>query len=92
MEQALTKSPRHSITLQNRSQAIFTGVTDVDNFNENEINLAIEEGYVTLTGEDLHIHRLDLAQGEVVVDGTIDGVLYARPRNTLKSGWKKLLG
>ena len=67
----------HSVQLDNRERAIITGVEDVDNFNEHEINLVTAAGYLTLTGSDLHISRLSLDEGQLVVEGVISGISYS---------------
>ena len=67
----------HSLHLENRSRVVVTGVEDVDNFNEEEINFQTECGYVTLTGADLHINRFSMEEGQLVIEGTINGVAYS---------------
>ena len=68
-----------SIAVYDRGRAVMTGVCDVDNFNENEINMMTAQGYLTLRGSDLHIRRLDPERGEVEVEGTVLGMAYAEP-------------
>jgi len=74
---ALTRARMHSIQLDNRSRAALTGVEDVDSFNEAEVNLVTEAGFVTITGQQLHISHLSLEDGQLVVEGEISGIVYA---------------
>lgn len=67
----------HAIHIDNRERVTITGVEDVDNFNEEEVNFQAECGYVTLTGSDLHITRLSLDDGQLVIEGVINGVAYS---------------
>ena len=67
----------HAIHIDNREKVIITGVEDVDNFNEEEVNFQTESGYVTLTGVDLHITRLNLEEGQLIIEGSINGVAYS---------------
>ena len=67
----------HAIHIENRERIVVTGVEDVDNFNEEEVNFQTESGYVTLTGNDLHITRLNLEEGQLIIEGVINGVAYS---------------
>lgn len=66
----------HAIHIDNRERAAISGVEDVDSFNEEEVNFQTEGGYVTLTGRDLHITRLNLEDGQLIIEGSINGVAY----------------
>lgn len=74
-EQSRMKS--HGIRIESREKAFISGVDDVDNFNEGEINMVTAAGYLTLTGSDMHITRLNLDEGQVVVEGNVDGMKYS---------------
>jgi sporulation protein YabP len=66
----------HAIHIDNRERVMITGVEDVDSFNEEEVNFQTESGYVTLTGNDLHITRLNLDEGQLIIEGVINGIAY----------------
>ena len=70
----------HSLSLENRQRAYLTGVSEVLGFDENQVSLMTENGEVTLTGEGLHVTRLMLEEGQLAVEGKIDGVQYSAPR------------
>jgi len=74
---ALSRAKMHSVQLDNRTRAALTGVEDVDSFNESEVNLVTEAGFVTISGQDLHISHLSLEEGQLVVEGEISGIVYA---------------
>jgi len=76
-EKSISRSRLHSVQLENRTRAILTGVNDVDSFHEAEVNLMTEDGYMTITGQELHISRLSLEEGQLVVEGQITGIQYA---------------
>ncbi len=67
----------HSVAMDNREKVTITAVTDIDSFNENEIILNTDLGYITLVGEDLHITRLNLDDGHLFVEGHIQSLDYA---------------
>jgi len=62
---------------ENRKSGSFTGVTDVVNFDANEIILDTELGRLTIKGKELHVNRLDLQKKEVEIDGTVDMLQYS---------------
>ena len=68
---------QHKLILQNRKSGSFTGVTDVVNFDANEIILDTELGRLTIKGKELHVNRLDLQKKEVEIDGTVDMLQYS---------------
>ncbi len=53
-----------------------TGVTDVERFDESEIILHTHGGRLILSGSELHVSSLQLEEGRLLVDGTIDGAVY----------------
>ena len=66
----------HSIQIDNRERVSITGVSDVESFNEQEVILSTEQGDLIITGEGLHISRLNLDEGQLVVGGLVSGVEY----------------
>ncbi len=75
-EKPANKSP-HKVVIDSRSKIIITAVEDVDSFNETEIILLTNHGFITVTGEELHINKLSLEDGTLVVEGKIQSVDYA---------------
>jgi sporulation protein YabP len=69
----------HAITLENRRRASLSGVSDVLSFNEQEVVMVTEGGDITLVGEGLHIARLNLDEGQLMVEGNISGIEYGLP-------------
>jgi sporulation protein YabP len=71
-----TEKP-YGLTIDRREKATVTGVTDVERFDENEIILTTHGGRLILTGTGLHVASLQLEEGRLLVDGAIDGAVYA---------------
>jgi sporulation protein YabP len=67
----------HRVVIESREKLNVTGVQDVDSFNENEIIFITTCGAVTITGEDLHISRLNLEDGQLIVEGRIQSLDYS---------------
>ncbi|MBQ6697688.1 MAG: sporulation protein YabP [Oscillospiraceae bacterium] len=73
---ALRDVPQN-IIIENRSRMSVSGVSDVENFDENSVVLYTNRGLLTVKGMGLHIERLSLETGELALEGTIDGVEYS---------------
>ena len=63
--------------MTNRHMCLISGVKDVLSFDVHEVLLETEQGMLTMKGDDLHVSRLSLDQGEVDVDGRIDSLVYS---------------
>lgn len=75
-EKGLTTGMQHKVTLLDRKEGCFSGVTDVLTFDANEIVLDTELGRLMIKGKELHVNRLDLQKKEVEIDGSIDLLQY----------------
>lgn len=68
----------HTLALENRTSAALTGVSEVLAFDENQVILSTDHGEITLNGEGLHVKRLMLEEGQLTVEGKIDGIFYTQ--------------
>lgn len=66
----------HSVHIENRELASITGVKDVGSFNESMVVLMTEGGGLTVEGTELHITKLNLDEGQVIVEGQIIAFEY----------------
>ena len=83
-----TRKTAHKVIIDGRDRVTVSAVNDVDSFNENEIIFLTSQGMMTITGEDLHITKLDLDEGMLVIDGTIDSIDYADHEEERMNGKK----
>ncbi len=67
---------RHTITIDNRDRVLITGVSDVGSFNEAEAILTTDSGELAISGEDLHMPKLNLDDGQLVIEGRIFALEY----------------
>ena len=78
----------HAVTLENRRRANVTGVNDVVRFDEQEVVLATSGGEIMIIGEGLHIARLHLEEGQLIVEGDIAGIEYGgQPVQAARGGF-----
>ena len=67
---------QHSISLDNRRKMSISGVTDVDSYDENTIVAITNMGEMTVQGSELHIARLDVNAGDMLIEGSISSLSY----------------
>lgn len=76
-DRAKTRAPsRHAIQIDRRENITVSGVTDVISFDEESVISETEMGIVVIKGANLHVKRINLENGELVVAGEIDGLSY----------------
>ncbi|WP_031516481.1 sporulation protein YabP [Desulfofalx alkaliphila] len=66
----------HRLDMVDRKQLTLKGVQHVGSFNDYEITLDTNMGYVSLKGENLHITQLNLEEGDLTVEGYINAIEY----------------
>ena len=75
MPENMMKRP-HLMTLDNRKLLTLTGVEDVSGFDEQTISIKTADAVLVVKGSSLHISKLNLESGDVVIDGTISSLQY----------------
>ena len=88
LESSTLRMRSHSIHMDDRRLLSVTGVKHVDSFNEYEIDLITDAGDLRIEGRDLHISKLDLDAGQVVLEGEIIALEYSdeeEPRGSIFS-------
>ena len=81
----------HSLTMEDRQKLQLSGITNVIAFDEEEIVLEISQGYLSISGADMHITMLNLDQGQVAIQGNINILGYKAQGTDLKSKGKNVL-
>lgn len=77
------------ITLQNRKCLSLTGVEKVLSSNENQICLIVCSNSLTINGSELSVQKLDVENGMVKIEGTINSIKYdEKKENFLKRIFK----
>lgn len=72
----------NQLELTDRKYLRVVGVEHVGNFNEKEISLDTNMGFLTLRGEGLHITQLNLESGNLVVEGRINSMDFIDNKNS----------
>lgn len=67
----------HSLTLDERRSLSVTGVTDIGGYDEQTIVAETQQGELTVRGEGLHIIRMSIEMGELIVEGNVTSLQYS---------------
>ncbi len=67
----------HSLSLDSRERLCVSGVTDVDSFDEDTVIMLTSKGKLVIRGSNLHIEKLSVDIGELVVEGIINSLEYS---------------
>ena len=82
----------HRLELEGRERLTVSGVEDVERFDELSVVMRTVAGVLVVSGEDLHIGKLSLDGGELLVEGRIDGLNYEDAPQRKESFFSRLLG
>ncbi len=76
-EEKEQKTEQRLLILDRKTMNI-TGVLDVVSFDEGGAVLKTSLGTLAVDGEGLHVVKLDLSNGNVAIDGKINGIFYSQ--------------
>ena len=65
-----------NIIIENRNRLSVSGVESVVSFDEVTVIVDTVNGTLLIHGSDLHLEKLNLDNGEIKVEGSIDSVEY----------------
>ena len=65
-----------NIIMEDRSRLSVSGVEDIDTFDESNFIAITTAGALIVKGADLHISKLNVDTGELVVDGEFDSCVF----------------
>lgn len=70
------KENKSTLTLINRKKLSMSGILEVVSFKDIEIILKTSLGEMIIKGEDLKMNKLDVQNGDIVIIGEINSLLY----------------
>ena len=68
---------QHNIIMENRRSLTITGVMDIDSFDEQTVSVFTDQGELTIKGANLHINKIDVDSGDLVMEGEVDSLTYS---------------
>lgn len=81
-----TSAGVHSFSSKAREGVIVSGVNDVISFDERGVVLETLCGSMAIEGENLHVTTLNITDGNVVVEGRVNGIYYFDNKPQQKRG------
>ena len=81
----------HRIEIDNRERITITQVADVDAFDEAVLWANLKEGSLEISGEKLHIEKLDLESGILIVSGRMQTLAYTDKKGSRTMGFMEKL-
>ena len=66
----------HNVILEDRRLLTVSGVSDVDSFDEHSVTVFTDLGELNVRGNDLHINRLSVEVGELLLEGSVVSLTY----------------
>ena len=77
MAEEKKRTGRHTLNMEEREKVRIGGVLEVLSFDEEGIMMETTCGLLMLRGAGMHIGKLDLDAGDVIVDGSIGSMTYS---------------
>lgn len=77
---------RHLITMENRNKLTITEVDDVESFDEERVVIYTSMGTLTVTGYEFRISKLNVDDGQLVIEGEVDSIEYTNTERADKGG------
>ena len=68
---------QHNLIMENRKTLTITGVMDIDSFDEQTVIVFTEHGELTIKGRELHINKIDVDTGDLLMEGEVDSISYS---------------
>ncbi len=82
----MEESKSHKVTMQDRESLTITGVEDVESFDEEKVVVITSMGTMTVLGDEFRINKLNVDDGQLVIDGKIDEIQYSDTMRDDKEG------
>lgn len=70
------KELKHDVIIKSRKRLEMSGINDVSSFDDTEIIVQTDGSGISIEGEGLKIERFDAENGELIVNGLINGIFY----------------
>lgn len=77
---------RHLVTIENRNRITVTEVDDVESFDEERVVVYTSMGTLTITGYEFRISKLNVDDGQLMLEGEVDSIEYSDTERADKSG------
>lgn len=80
-----------NIIIENRQKFTASGICDVENFSSDKIILLTTDSILTVTGSGMKIKKLSTENGDIFIEGEINGCIYTKGKGDKESFLKRVL-
>ena len=82
--------PTHNLILEGRRRLSVSGVEEVESFDEREVVLETVCGTLFIRGGELHIEKLSIDGGDLVLEGDVESMAYEMGAKERGTFWSRL--
>jgi sporulation protein YabP len=75
---------KHDVLIKSRKRMEMTGISDVSSSDDGEIVVQTGNSGVSIEGENLKIEKFNSENGELILNGSINGMFYYSKKVTKK--------
>lgn len=75
-----------NLNIENRQKVTVSGVLNVYSFNEAEIVVETTIGVLNIKGSMMHMSKLNLEAGDLIIEGNFDSCSYSEKQNLKTKG------
>ena len=68
-----------------------SGIGEVDSFNDSEVVMTAAGWVMSVKGAELHVEKLSVDSGDVIITGRIDAVEYEEAPPVKEGFWRRLM-
>lgn len=87
----ISSSKIGNIIIENRKKLTASGIKDVESFLPEKIVLVTDDANLTVTGNGMKVKKLSVENGDVLIEGEINGCVYSKGRGDRESFLKRVL-
>lgn len=80
----------HNISLKERANLVVSGVEHIYSFNDKKVEVKTSAGEMVIEGENLDMSKLSLDENIISIEGTINSIVYAKPKKSQENFFKKV--
>ena len=76
-QQQMAENKIQNLVLENRHKLSVSGVMDILSFDDQIVIIDTNMGMLTVKGIDLRINKLSIDTNDIIVEGTINSLVYS---------------
>lgn len=82
----MEENREHKVVIDGRKRLTVSSVDDVESFDEEKVVILCSMGTMTVVGADFRINKLNVDDGQLIIEGEIDEIHYSDRAGEDKGG------